>query len=87
MAKKTPTRRGKGDPAQFREDAVKLALAPGASVADVADRLGISDKSLYGWIRIASTGRGAGAYAIQEENAALKAEVKRLRQERVRRRD
>lgn len=74
----TPARRQY--PAQFKADAVKLAQAAGASVPDVAARLGISDKTLYAWVR---NGGGHGsAHEIHDENVKLRAENKRLRTER-----
>jgi len=71
-------------PAQFREDAVRLAHAKGASVKDVADRLGISDKSLYTWMNHADEAcdKVGGAHEIRDENAKLKTENRRLRMER-----
>ena len=81
---KNKTSRPRGYPASFREDAVKLAKAKGASVKDVAQRLGISDKSLYTWMRHADeTGDKTGsAHEIRDENAKLKSENKRLKMER-----
>ncbi len=80
MTKKTKKQRGY--PAQFKADAVKLAQAGEASVPEIARRLGVSDKSLYDWIRASSTGPGGGAHAIHERNQVLETENRRLRQER-----
>ena len=44
---------------------------------DVAKRLGMSDKSLYLWVRLAKDSAGPGG----EEGAQLEAEVSRLRAE------
>ena len=49
----------------------------GHGVADVAKRLGMSDKSLYLWVRVAKDQQGVG----NSENASLKAEVSRLKAE------
>ena len=49
----------------------------GHGVDDVAKRLGMSDKSLYLWVRLAKEQQGVGS----GENAALKAEVSRLKAE------
>ena len=44
---------------------------------EVAKRLGMSDKSLYLWVRLAKEQPGVGS----GENASLKAEVSRLKAE------
>ena len=49
----------------------------GHGVVDVAKRLGMSDKSLYLWVRLAKDQRGVG----NSENAFLKAEVSRIKAE------
>ena len=49
----------------------------GHGVVDLAQRLGLSDKSLYLWVRLAKEHQGVGS----EENAALKAEVCLLKAE------
>ena len=49
----------------------------GHGVVDVAKRLGMSDKSLYLWVRLAQEQQGVGS----GENATLKAEVARLKAE------
>jgi len=36
---------------EFKQEAVNQVVANGYSVSDVSKRLGISDKSLYGWIK------------------------------------
>ena len=46
-------------------------------MVDVAKRLGMSDKSLYLWVRLAQQQQGVGS----GENASLKAEVSRLKAE------
>ena len=40
-------------PAQFKAQAVKQVTERGHGVVDVAKRLGMSDKSLYLWVRLA----------------------------------
>ena len=64
-------------PAQFRAEAVKQVTKRGHGVVDVAKRLGMSDKSLYLWVRLAQQQQGAGS----GENASLKAEVSQLKAE------
>ena len=49
----------------------------GHGVVDVAKRLGMSDKSLYLWVRLAKEQPGVGT----GENTTLKAEVSRLKAE------
>ena len=51
--------------------------ARGHGVVEVAKRLGMSDKSLYLWVRQAKEQPGVGS----GENASLKAEVFRLKAE------
>ena len=40
-------------PAQFKAEAVKQVAERGHGVVDEAKRLGMSDKSLYLWVRLA----------------------------------
>jgi transposase len=49
----------------------------GHGVVDAAKRLGMSDKSLYLWVRLAQQQQGVGS----GENTSLKAEVSRLKAE------
>ena len=46
-------------------------------MVDVAKRLGMSDKSLYLWVRLPQQHQGVGS----GDNASLKAEVSRLKAE------
>ena len=64
-------------PAKFKAEAVKQVTERGHGVVDVAKRLGMSDKSLYLWVRLAQQHQGVGS----GENASLKAEVSRLKAE------
>ena len=64
-------------PAEFKAEAVKQVTERGHGVVDVAKRLGMSDKSLYLWVRLAQQQQGVG----NGENASLKAEVSRLKVE------
>jgi len=57
----------------------------GHGVVDVAKRLGVSDKSLYLWVRLAKErqGLGSGETAnLRSEVSRLKAELKRTSEER-----
>ena len=64
-------------PAEFKAEAVRQVTERGHGVVDVAKRLGMSDKSLYLWVRLAKDQPGVGS----GENASLKAEVSRLKAE------
>ena len=64
-------------PAEFKAEAVKQVTERGHGVVQVAKRLGMSDKSLYLWVRLAQQQQGVG----NGENASLKAEVSRLKVE------
>ena len=69
---------------EFRIAAVKQLTEGGHSVGDVARRLGVTTKSLYDWKE--KYGESATAYqekkAEQDEVRRLKAELKRVTQER-----
>ena len=64
-------------PAEFKAEAVKQVTERGHGVVEVAKRLGMSDKSLYLWVRLAQQQQGVG----NGENASLKAKVSRLKVE------
>lgn len=75
--------KGKRYPEEFRVEAVRQVNERGYSVAEVADRLGISTKTLYDW-----RGKMAGS-SVQKQStdnqleiAQLKAELKRVKEER-----
>lgn len=65
-------------PAEFKAEAVKQVTERGHGIVDVANRLGMSDKSLYLWALLAKEQSGVGS----GENATLKAELKRANEER-----
>ena len=67
-------------PQEFKDEAVRQVVNNDYSVPDVAKRLGISDKSLYYWVKKAKTPPAKSAE--QEEIKKLKAELKRVTQER-----
>ena len=68
----------------FKVEAVRQVTEAGHGVYDVAIRLGISNKSLYDWIKAYGPESGAiqATRADQEELRKLKAELKRVTQER-----
>jgi transposase len=72
-------------PAEFKAEAVKQVTERGHGVVDVAKRLGMSDKSLYLWVRQAQEQQGStgGDMAqLRAEVSRLKADLKRANEER-----
>lgn len=75
---------------EFKAEAVKHVTERGFAVAEVANRLGVSSHSLYQWLRKAKSeamaGTPEGAMLPSSKDSAevrcLKAEVKRLTEER-----
>jgi len=68
---------------EFRDEAVKQITERGYSVKEVSDRLGVSTKSLYKWLGgIRSHRVVEKASELEAENARLKAELKRVEEER-----
>lgn len=69
---------------EFKIEAVKQVADRGHSVADVATRLGVSGHSLYQWIKLYSKPADQRQHddALQAENRRLKAELKRVSEER-----
>jgi transposase len=61
--------------AEFKAEAIKQVTERGHSTTDVADRLGISTKSIYKWIKEAELQKQP---AVSKDVAALKQEVLRL---------
>ena len=70
---------------EFKAVAVKQVTERSHGVVDVVKRLGMLDKSLYLWVRLAkeqsSTG-GAETSQLKAEVSRLKAELKRAHEER-----
>jgi transposase len=71
-------------PEEFKIEAVKQITERGHSVTDVAKRIGVSGHSLYAWIKRYGNNRVAYAQTSnqQEELRRLKAELKRVTEER-----
>ena len=69
---------------EFKQEAVNQVVVHGYRVADVADRLGISTKSLYEWKKRFSkpAKQRLEDQDLQAEVARLKRELKRAQQER-----
>jgi transposase len=79
-------------PQQFKADAVALYRSrPGATIASIADDLGVNRETLRSWVRVDDQQRGPAAGAVtpppaagsvQDENAALRRRVRELEEER-----
>ena len=69
---------------EFKIEAVKQVADRGHSVAEVAARLGVSGHSLYQWIKRYSKPADQRQHddGLQAENRRLKAELKRVSEER-----
>lgn len=72
--------------AEFKAEAVKQVTERGHGVVEVAKRLGISDKSLYVWLKQGQQHSSAHAkddmLALKNELSRMKAELKRTTEER-----
>ncbi len=70
---------------EFKQEAVNQVVVYGYSVLDVSERLGISTKSLYDWIKKYSKPpkQRDEETGLRVENARLKRELKRAEQERA----
>jgi len=75
---------GKRYTEEFKIEAVKQVTDRGYSVLDVAERLGVTTKSLYDWIK--RYGDNAGQYQAtkqqEDEIRRLKADLRRVTEER-----
>ena len=70
---------------EFKQDAVSQVTERGFPVVEVAERLGVSTHSLYKWVREYSKhggGSGGQLNASAEEIRKLKAELRRVTEER-----
>ncbi|WP_055629453.1 transposase [Streptomyces hirsutus] len=81
MSKKSNT--SKRYTAEFKRDAVALALSSGKTVTEVARDLGVSPEGLRGWVKQAKVDRGEGpagalTSAEREELAQLRRKVREL---------
>jgi transposase len=75
---------GKRYPEEFKIEAVKQVADRGYTVAEVADRLGVTTKSLHNWIQKYGD-LGSQHQTIssqQDELRRLKAELRRVTEER-----
>jgi transposase len=80
-------------PQQFKADAVALYRSrPGATIAAIADDLGVNRETLRSWVRVDDQRRGAAPGAtrpsaaatgsVEDENAQLRRRVRELEEER-----
>ncbi len=69
---------------EFKVAAVRQVTIEGHSIPNVANRLGVTTKSLYDWKKLygESRERAAEIKADQAENQRLKKELKRVTEER-----
>jgi transposase len=69
---------------EFKQEAVNQVVVHGYPVGEVSQRLGISTKSLYVWIKKFSKPRQQreNETDLRAENARLKRELRRAQQER-----
>jgi transposase len=66
----------------FKAEAVAQVTDRGYSVREVSERLGVSLKSMYDWVRVVRGGADKHTGDLQMENARLRAELKRVEEER-----
>ena len=76
--------KGKRYTEEFKKEAVKQVTERGHSVSDVAKRLGTTTHSLYIWLKKYGepNPRQADKADLAAENARLKADLKRMTQQR-----
>jgi transposase len=70
---------------EFKKEAIKQVIEKGYTAVDVSKRLGISEKSLYAWLRknkAATSPDGKDLMLIKQELNRVKAELKRTTEER-----
>ena len=71
---------------EFRAEAIKQVTERGYKVQEVCERLGISSKSLYLWLRLASKSNGKQGQGsdneLRQEILRLKSELRRAEEER-----
>jgi transposase len=81
-------------PLEFKADAVALYRSrPGATIAQIADDLGVNRETLRSWVRLDDQRRGGAvgpatparsqpAGSVEEENAELRRRIRELEEER-----
>jgi transposase len=74
--------------AEFRDEAIKQVTEKGRPVIEVAKRLGVTSWTLYTWMKVAGAPTPSEKQSkpavpdLAKENQALKAQVRRLEEER-----
>ena len=69
---------------EFKQEAAQQVLERGYPIKEVAERLGISDKTLYNWVnrfKVPDEERG-DQDTLTAENRRLRAELRRMTEER-----
>ena len=84
MAQEEVKMSGKRYREEFKKDAVQQVIERGYSVAEVADRLGVTTHSLYSWLRRYGPSNPAKQQQDESEQEIrrLKAELRRVSEER-----
>lgn len=71
---------------EFKDEAVKQVLDRGFSISDVAERLGVSQHSLYKWVNAVKPGKSElqeqELLEAKREILQLRSELKRTEEER-----
>jgi transposase len=71
---------------EFKAEAIKQVTERGYKVREVCERLGISSKSLYLWLRLARKSKGKHSQGsdkeLRQENLRLRSELRRAEEER-----
>ncbi len=67
---------------EFKKEAVKQVTERGYSVAEVAERLGVTSNSLYTWIKRFGGKANKAETQDRAEIAKLKSELRRVTEER-----
>ena len=67
---------------EFKRETAAQVVSQGHSVKSVADRLGISTKSIYDWVKLYGDKVGHADQQDKDEIRCLKAELKRVTEER-----
>ncbi len=66
-------------PEDFKESAVQMVLSRDESILSIARELGISHKTLYGWVQRYKRDNGLEKQPVTDDS--VEAELKRLRKE------
>jgi transposase len=71
---------------EFKSEAIKQVTERGYKVREVCERLGISSKSLYLWLRLARKSKGKHSQGsdkeLRQEIVRLRSELRRAEEER-----